>query len=220
MNNKIAVFLPIKKHSERIREKNFVLVGDKPLHNVLIDKLENADFVNKIYINTDSIRIMEYYKNNPRVKLIEREKKVIGDSVSMNDVIKSSLRMIDEEVMLQTHSTNPLVLVETFEKAVKTYFEQIENGCDSLMTVNKYYKRFYDNDFRAINHDPKVLLQTQNLSPLLVENSCIYLFSKSIFEKTNSRVGNKPFLLEMNEYEAIDIDWPEDLEIVRKLIVR
>lgn len=218
MNNKVAVLIPIKDHSERIPDKNFVVVGDRPLHNVLVNKLRNASFVGSVYINTDSQRILEYYKDDSRVTLIERKREVVGDFVSMNEVIKSSLEIIEEEIVMQTHSTNPLVSEETFERAVKIYFDQIERGYDSLMSVNKYYKRFFDKDFRPINHDPNKLLRTQDLDPLLVENSCIYLFSKKSFGQSDSRVGNKPFLFEMSEYEAMDIDWPEDLAVVRKMV--
>lgn len=220
MSNKVAVFIPIKDHSERIPNKNFVLIGDKPLHSILVSKLEKENFVGNIYINTDSQRIMEYYRNNPRVRLIERSKEVVGDFVSMNEVIKSSFKTINEEVILQTHATNPLVTMETFRKATKTYFDQLDNGYDSLMSVNKYYKRFYDKDFHPVNHNPEKLLRTQDLDPLLMENSCIFLFSKKSFKKTNSRIGSAPFLFEMNEYEAMDIDWPEDLEVVRKMAFR
>lgn len=218
MADKIAVFIPIKDHSERIPNKNFTIIAGKPLHDILVDKFEKADFVSKIYINTDSQRILEYYKDNPKVLLIERKDEVIGDFVSMNDVIKSSFEEIKEEVILQTHVTNPLVSLETFRSAYLSYQDNLHLGYDSLFSVNKYFKRFFDKDFTPLNHDPLKLLRTQDLDPLYVENSCLYIFNKVAFAKTNGRIGKKPFLFEMSEYEAIDIDWPEDLEIVKKLL--
>jgi len=217
MNKKIAVLIPIKEHSERIPNKNFKLVNKNPLHNLLIKKLEKADFISKIYINTDSYKIFEYYKNNPKVKLINRKKELIGDFISMNDIISSSFDGIEENIILQTHTTNPLVLLSTFKQAYLTYLKKIKEEYDSLISVNKYYKRFYNKNFKAINHNPKILLRTQDLKPLLVENSCIYIFSKDSFKTSGSRIGNNPFLFEMNEYEAIDVDWPEDLNVVKNL---
>ncbi len=218
MKNKVAVFLPIKDHSERVPDKNFLKVGKFPLHYILVDKFLKADFVSNIYINTDSQRIIDYYKGFKRVTIIKRDPKVIGDFTSMNDVIFSSFPLIKEEVILQTHATNPLVNLETFGSAVKDYFKKIKLGYDSVFSVNKYQKRFFDKNFKALNHDPKVLLRTQDLDPLYVENSCLYIFSKESFAESKARIGNKPFMFEMSEYEAIDIDWPEDLEIVRVLI--
>jgi CMP-N-acetylneuraminic acid synthetase len=33
------------------------------------------------------------------------------------------------------------------------------------------------------------------------------------------RIGIKPYLFEMSEFEAIDMDWEEDLNIVKKLSI-
>lgn len=218
MDNKIGVFIPIKDHSERVPNKNFLLIKGEPLHSILVDRLSESKKINKIYINTDSKKIVDYYKNNKMVKVIIRDPNVIGDFVSMNDVIGSSLNEIKEDVILQTHATNPLVLLSTFEKACEEYFESVKKGFDSIFSVNAYQKRFFDKNLKPINHDPQKLIRTQDLDPLYVENSCIYILSKSSFEKTKARIGAKPNIFIMDEYESIDIDWPNDLKIVRKLI--
>ncbi len=218
MLRNIAVFIPIKEHSERVPNKNFLLINGKPLHNILIDRLIKSKIISKIYVNTDSKKIIDYYKNNNLVKVIKRDPNVIGDFVSMNDVIDSSLDDIEEDVILQTHATNPLVTLSTFENACKEYFESVKKGFDSIFSVNAYQKRFFDKNLKPINHDPQKLIRTQDLDPLYVENSCIYIFSKSSFEKTKARIGVKPNIFIMDEYESIDIDWPNDLEIVKKLI--
>lgn len=215
--NKIAILLPIKDHSERIPDKNFKCINGVPLHDILVAKFKESDFINKIYINTDSQRIKDYYFNDNKVVIIDRQREVIGDFISMNKIIATSLPFITEDVVLQTHATNPLVRIETFESAIKKYFIIKTKKYDSLFSVNVYYKRFFKKDYTPINHDPKILLRTQDLEPLLVENSCIYIFSKESFRESGMRIGIKPFLFEMNEYEAIDIDWPEDMDIVKKL---
>lgn len=219
MNNtiKIAVLIPIKDHSERIKQKNFRLIGKAPLHSIIIKKMMQIDQIDKIYINTDSSRIKKYYKNNPKVQIIDREKRVIGDFISMNDIISSSLKHIKEDVIIQTHVTNPLLRKETIIDAIKKYFMEIEQGFDSLFSVNKYYKRFFDKNFKPINHDLNVLLRTQDLEPVFVENSCLYIFNEESFYKNNNRIGDNPFFYEMDEYESIDIDWPNDLVIVKKI---
>jgi len=216
--NKIAVFIPIKDHSERIKRKNFFLINNQPLHSILINKLLFCKTINHIYINTDSTEIEKYYKFKQQITVIKRDKSLIGNNISMNKIIDSSLDSIKEDIILQTHITNPLVRNETFEKSCKQYFASLKNKFDSLVSVNQLYKRFYNKNFEPINHNPKILLKTQDLDPLLVENSCIYIFSKLSFIKNKSRIGKKPFLFKMNEYESIDIDWPEDLEVIEKLI--
>ena len=50
------------------------------------------------------------------------------------------------------------------------------------------------------------MLRTQDLPPVFEENSCIYLFTKDILERKHNRIGDRPFLFEIVEKEAQDID--------------
>ena len=58
----------------------------------------------------------------------------------------------------------------------------------------KFQTRFYKDDGSPINHDPDNLIRTQDLEPWYEENSCIYVFDKASFAKTNARIGKKPLL--------------------------
>ena len=51
------------------------------------------------------------------------------------------------------------------------------------------------------------------------ENSCLYIFSKKSFDKTNSRIGMHPYLFTLPKYESIDIDDSEDWEIAESLML-
>jgi CMP-N-acetylneuraminic acid synthetase len=66
---------------------------------------------------------------------------------------------------------------------------------------------------RAINHNPAVLLRTQDLPPVYEENSCIYLFSRQTLEARRNRLGERPYLFEIDRSEALDIDEELDFTI-------
>jgi CMP-N-acetylneuraminic acid synthetase len=92
---------------------------------------------------------------------------------------------------------------------------------DSVFSVTRLQTRLYEENGKALNHDPNVLLRTQDLEPLFEENSNFYIFSKDSFSNTNGkRIGLKPWLFEVNKLEALDIDEEEDFllaEAVQKL---
>lgn len=49
--------------------------------------------------------------------------------------------------------------------------------------------------------------------PLIYGETCIaYVFKKETFKTYNRRVGIKPFIKEVGNIEAMDIDYPEDFE--------
>jgi CMP-N-acetylneuraminic acid synthetase len=106
-----------------------------------------------------------------------------------------------------THTTNPLLSAASVQGALDLYRQGVAQGtCDSVFTVNKFQTRFYRADASAINHDPNVLLRTQDLEPWFEENSNLYVFSRASFAGTNARIGRKPLMFEMGRSESVDID--------------
>jgi CMP-N-acetylneuraminic acid synthetase len=88
---------------------------------------------------------------------------------------------------------------------------------DSLFSVTRRQARFWTADGKAVNHDPARLLRTQDLSPLLEENSCLYLFSRAGLLRYGNRIGERPLMFEMDPREAWDIDEESDFEIAELL---
>ena len=90
----------------------------------------------------------------------------------MNRVIEDDLQAIASDVYLMTHTTNPLLGSDTVTRALSAFYDASAAGrADSLFTVNRFQTRFYGEDGRAINHDPTVLVRTQDLEPWFEENS-------------------------------------------------
>ena len=112
---------------------------------------------------------------------------------------------VQADYYLQTHSTNPLLRPGTISNAVQTFLADYPNH-DSLFSVTRLQSRLYDQNGHAINHDPDILLQTQNLPPVYEENSCIYIFTRENLERRRNRLGEHPLMFEMGADEAWDID--------------
>ena len=63
------------------------------------------------------------------------------------------------------------------------------------------------------SHNPSELLKTQDLPPMLEENSNMYAFSRSGFFQRETRITPDPMLWEMDPLEAIDIDEEHDFRL-------
>jgi CMP-N-acetylneuraminic acid synthetase len=205
-NRKVTALLPIKEHSERVKNKNFRLFNGKPLYHHILETLDNTYAIDEIIIDTDSyVVINEAQKIFNKVTIHERPKELRGDFVSVNKIIEYDISKSDSNIFVQTHATNPLLKAETLAIALKKFIESEDNN-DSLFSVNRYQSRFYTHKGEAINHIPDELLRTQDLPPVYEENSNFYIFTKESFHKKKRRIGENPILFEMSRIEAIDID--------------
>jgi CMP-N-acetylneuraminic acid synthetase len=78
--------------------------------------------------------------------------------------------------------------------------------------------RLYDQHGQALNHDPDILLQTQDLPTVYEENSCLYIFTRETLSRRHNRLGERPLMFEMDAAEAWDIDEELDFAITDYLM--
>lgn len=206
MKHKVVAIVPMRHSSERVKGKNYRNFAGKPLFHRVIDTLLECPRIDKIIIDTDSPTIQEQCAElYPTVLVLERPEHLRDGSIPMNDVLLNTCNAIDSEFYLQTHSTNPLLSPETVNNALESFFANYPMH-DSLFTVTRLQQRLWDPLARAINHNPAILLRTQDLPPTYIENSCLYLFTKETLARKWNRIGDRPMMLEMEEIEAQDID--------------
>lgn len=213
----ITALLPMKGNSERVPGKNIRLFGGDPLFFHILRTLEKVEEIDKIIINTDSQKIKELASDFPKVIIHDRPASICGGHIPMNTIIDYDLSIAKGEYFLQTHSTNPLMQLDTIRKAIKTFFSNIAEY-DSLFSVTKIQQRLYDKNFAPLNHNPAILQNTQDLDPIFAENSCIYIFSKESFARNGkNRLGLKPYAFEMTQQESYDIDTEDDFQIAESI---
>jgi CMP-N-acetylneuraminic acid synthetase len=205
-NRKVTALIPIKEHSERVKNKNFKNFTGKPLYHHILETLEHTYAIDEVIINTDSLIVKnEAPELFSKVKIHIRPEELTGDYISVNKIIGFDLEESDSDIYIQTHATNPLLKSETIAHALKKFVE-VEDEYDSVFSVNKWQTRLYEKNGKAVNHNPDELIRTQDLPPLFEENSNFYIFTKESYNKGGRRIGEKPYLFEMSRIEATDID--------------
>lgn len=199
--------MPMRHSSERVKGKNYRAFGDgRPLFQHVLDTLVNTPGIDKVVIDTDSPTIKEICgRDYPQVQIIDRPEHLRDGATPMNNILLHDVSVVDSQYYLQTHSTNPLLTVDTLKRAVDTFFEKTP-VFDSLFSVTRMQTRLWDELVRAINHNPAILLRTQDLPPVYNENSCIYIFDKKTLLERQNRIGYRPVMFDMDPFEAQDID--------------
>jgi len=214
----IAALVPMRHHSQRVPGKNFRNLAGKPLFHYVLETLMQCPEINQIAVNTDSEVIQkDIEKNFPGIIVIARPEKLRADTIPMNEILMYDTSQVFADLYLQTHSTNPLLRSATISKAINEFRKQSQ-AYDSLFSVTRLQTRLWDQNTLPVNHDPDVLLQTQDLPPIYEENSCIYLFTKENLKHRGNRIGESPMMFEIPAEEALDIDEEIDFQIADLLM--
>jgi CMP-N-acetylneuraminic acid synthetase len=215
---KIIALVPMRHHSQRVPGKNYRNLAGKPLFHHIIETLNQVPLISGIVVDTDSpVIIDQLEKTFPKVQVINRPQKLRADTIPMNEILMYDTGQVPADLYLQTHSTNPLITAESINNALKLMIAKYP-AYDSLFSVTRIQARLWDSLSRPINHNPSILLQTQNLPPVYEENSCFYLFTRQTLEIRRTRIGERPYLFEISKSESWDIDEEEDFAIAEMIM--
>lgn len=226
-NMNIKYFIIIKDNSERLTNKNFKIINRKPLYYYLLNELRNE----KVYIDTDSKRILKYIKNNKNIyknfKAYPRNKNYIKLENSKKFKLSPVLLMVDNfiknyceanDIIVCTHVTSPFIKKNTINKAIK----YLNRGYDTVSSSTNHYdfavlknKKVY----KEINFNSKVVQKTQDLNPVILLNSAFFIFKASYFIKNKNRISLKHFYYEIKYPESIDINYPEDFNQAKDYVI-
>lgn len=220
--NKITVFLPCRKGSERIQEKNIrPFAGhDNGLIGIKLYQLLKVEQIDEIVVSSNDDVVLEIAKklNENRIKIDYRDKSLCSSETSTDSLINYVPQVIDDGLVLWTHVTSPFFNATDYRKAIQNYLNVCDEF-DSLMSVEKCQEFIWSKD-GPINYDMSVEKwpRTQTLNSCHKINSAIFLTSIEIYRKQKNRIGNNPFKYEVDKITGWDIDWPEDFLIGEQLL--
>ena len=210
---RILALVPMRHHSQRVPGKNYRPLAGKPLYQHILETLLAVPEIGQVLVDTDSQPVMDGLRRDfPQVKVVERPEALRADTIPMNEILLYDTSLVEADFYLQTHSTNPLLRSQTISRAIQTFLAGYP-AHDSLFSVTRMQRRLYNQNGHALNHDPDILLQTQDLPPVYEENSCLYIFTRANLARRRNRLGERPQMFEMDAAEAWDIDEELDFAI-------
>lgn len=221
----MKMFTIIKEMSERVNQKNFRLLGGKPLWRHTIDEFAGCD----VYINTDSERLLgdSSLAQSESLTLIARKQKHIdwenrvtelGSPVNdmLGDFFDEYVEDPEEPVVL-FHVTSPFLKLSTVMDAVQ-YLSAGYGSVQSVVKIQDYVWIQENGELTPINFNPGHLNRTQDLPPIFVSRGAFFILDKTGFQKTRTRDVEPRFLYPLSGSEAIDIDTNDDFEFASQWV--
>lgn len=216
----ISVFLPTRKGSERVKNKNTRKFSEFEggLLELKLKQLSILD-VEEVILSTndeESIAVARKLENDfPKLKIDERPDHLALSTTSLSDLISYVPTITKGENILWTHVTSPMVDGKIYDDCIKSFYNGLEKGFDSLMSVSAFQNFLWKKELNdIINRTGKERWpKTQDLQMLYEINSAVFITPNQVYKEKGDRVGDKPFLFEMNKLTSLDVDWEEDFKI-------
>lgn len=220
MKERVAFFLPTRKGSERVKNKNtkpFAGIKGGLMENK-IKQLVETELLDEIILSTNDETCMaiakKYATKDSRVRIIPRPEELCLSSTNLQDLICYVPTITEAEHILWGHVTTPLCGAEQYDAGIKLYLEKLNEGYDSLVGVTELKNFLLNKEGKLINNTTNVPWpRTQDLDALYPINHTIFLANREVYIGQKNRIGKKPILYVMDEFHSFDIDWPDDFII-------
>ena len=221
MKQSINVFLPMRAGSERVPNKNTKTFSgvEGGLCRIKIEQLIKCNHIDTILVSTNDpevVRITNLF-NSKKIRIAIRPDELASSSASTDDLIKHVPEVMPDGHILWTHVTSPFISSSNYSQVIEKYLDNLRHF-DSLMTVTKVQK-FIWNESEPVNYNRNLEKwpKTQTIEPLWEVNSGVFLAHKSIYEDNKDRIGDTPYLFQLSDEVAFDIDWMPDYKIAESL---
>ena len=223
LDKPVMAFLPCRKGSERVREKNtrpFAGISGG-LVELKLNQLIACEAIDAIVVSTNDPSVMAVAQRLARegskpLTVASRPEHLASSSTPTDALVAHVPDIIREDALiLWTHVTSPFVGAGTYSRAIRTCRQALASAQqDSLMSVTRL-QTFIWNQAGPVNYDARQLKwpNTQTLPMWYEVNSAIFLAPRAVYLERRDRVGAHPIFFELSRWEGLDIDWEEDFEL-------
>lgn len=208
---KIISVIPAKIDSTRIPHKNIKILGNKPLVQWAWEtqqSLLETKHIDGVFVYADSVELNRHLPFHAKVVVRDRNPDSVED-LYLDMAGKAEELFGDVEYMCVHQPTSPFITPETVIRCLA----QASINCDCAFTV-QFLKTFWWNG-REHSYDIYRVPPTQDIVPLVIETTGVYVCNVATLRRIKSRVGLKPSFIKVSPLEAIDIDYPGDWELAR-----
>lgn len=223
VKKKFIAIIPARGGSKQIKNKNIKKFLGKPLINWTIEAAIKSKVIDKIYVSTDSKKIVQVCKKfKDKISISNRPKRLSSGNTKMIDVIKefSKKNNLEKENLLGLiilQPTSPLRISEDILNSCKLF---IKHEPDSLISINKI-SHIYNPEsiykkkgifIKKLNQNKTIPIRQKKPKYFSGNGAAIYITHKKNINKFI--VGGKKIIgYEMPLSRSIDIDTEYDFNL-------
>ena len=206
---KVVLFIPIKLNNQRLPGKNIMELEGKPLCQYLFDTVKDIENVDEKYVYCSDEAIIPYLPKE--ISFLRRDQSLDRNEVKGLEIIDKFIHDMDADIYVLTHVTQPFTKASSIANGLTKVMSGEYDSAFSAVKLQDYL--WYRN--KPLNYDMKDIVRTQELEPVYMETGAFFIFRKEVFTQLHQRIGVKPYICEIDEFEAIDIDTKEDFEFAK-----
>lgn len=210
---KVVSFIPIKLNNQRLPGKNTMMLNGRPTCDYIFETVSNINKIDEKYVYCSNEEIKPYIAPyaHKGLSFLKRDVYLDGFQVKGLEIIDRFIKDVDADIYVLTHVTQPFTKAGSIENALEKVISGEYDSAFSAVVLQDYMWM----NGKPFNYDMKDMVRTQDLEPIYMETGAFYIFRKEVFTSLGQRIGKNPYIYEIDQFEAVDIDTAEDFEFAK-----
>lgn len=208
---RVVAFVPAKGQSDRIANKNTVILDGEHLFKRKLRQLLECELIDEVYLDTESHDLVEL-ASDLDVKVLERDPALASNKTDGHALFANECKQVEADIYVQSLCTSPFITEDTLSRALKMLIE--DEKADSLVAVQRR-KQYCWVDGRPAYGEGKIP-NSVDLDETVIESMGLYMVKRT-GTTPDKRFGKTPILFELTEEEAVDLNWPADLALAERI---
>ena len=218
---RVLAVIPARGGSKGIPKKNIRLMAGKPLIAYSIINALNCQYIDDVYVSTDSEEIEEV-ATQYGAEVIRRREDLATDMVTLDPVIYDAVTRIEAEkhltydYVITMQPTSPLLRADSLNGAIR---QSLDEDMDCIISViNRPHLSWRDGENGVVpNYEKR--LNRQQLPANYLETGAFVISRRAVVTE-NSRMSGNIGVYEISQEEGIDIDDKTDWILSETLLGR
>ena len=227
----ISFFIPIRKGSKRIKNKNIKKLENYKLgltelkinqlkkFRTIVKKDKSLNHIFEYIISTDIKEVINFCEKIKWIKIHKRNIENSGDH-SLQKIINLAPSICSGDYILWTHVTSPLFSSSQYKDFIKKYFKLSQKKkSQSAFSAEEIGKFVFCNKRKWISHNQKKIKwpRTQDLNPLYILNSAAIISNRKVYISLKDRLCENPIPIITPKKNGFDIDDLNDFKALKKI---
>lgn len=217
MSQTITAIIPAKGHSSRLPNKNLLPFGDSNLLVHKIRQLKAVEEITHIIVSSESDEILKMAEDEGVIAI--KRPQIYSDEVRpFSEFLHYAVSLASDDHIMWACCTSPLVEPPLYKKGIQTYFEKLNEGYDSLITVLEYKHYLLDEKGPLTFKWGPEHKNSQDLPMLHFFTDGILLAPRESMLEWSYYFGHNPYRMVVDKRSAVDIDDVYDYEFAKVML--
>ncbi|MFI7446574.1 N-acetylneuraminate synthase family protein [Nonomuraea sp. NPDC049714] len=215
---RVLAVVPARGGSAGVPLKNLAPVGGVPLVARAVRACLRAELVDEVVVSTDHAGIADAAAQ-AGARIVDRPAELSGATASSESAVLHALDSLDSpgeepEVVVLVQCTSAFIDPEDLSAAVR---KVLDGEADAVFSGMPTHEFLWTTTGEGINHDPSRRPRRQDLEAQFRETGAFYVMRTAGLRENGHRFFGEISVQTVPSRHAVEVDTPEDLEIVRAL---